>query len=104
MDNNMRHKVQENPQTEIALLMVNSQYKQAWSLLAHAKDATIDLSFMRATCAFKLREHHQALSILNELKRNQVCRKVKIKALLMRSKVFRHMQLYEESQRDAMAA
>ncbi len=59
---------------------------------------------MRATCAFKLREHHQALSILNELKRNQVCRKVKIKALLMRSKVFRHMQLYEESQRDAIAA
>jgi hypothetical protein len=58
MDNNARHKVQENPQTEIALLMVNSQYKQAWSLLAHAKDVTTDLSFMRATCAFKLREHH----------------------------------------------
>lgn len=84
--------------------MLNSHYKQAWSLLAHTSDASSDLILMKASCAFKLREHHKALSLLNELKRNQMCRKIKVKTLILRSKVFRHMQLYEEALRDAMAA
>lgn len=39
--------------------------------------------------------------ILNDLKRNQISRDVKIKALQMRMKAHRKMQKYEESLTDA---
>ena len=51
----------------------------------------------------KLNEQEKAVAILTELKRNQMNRKVKVKALLMRMRALRRLQLYEQSLRDGMA-
>ncbi len=42
--------------------------------------------------------------MLNLLKRNQASKKVKIKALLMRMKVYRRQMKYEDALRDAVVA
>jgi len=84
--------------------MIGSEYRQAWAFLAAVPNPASDVRLLQASCALKLKEHHKALQILNEVKRNQMCKKVKVKALIMRSKVYRRMQLYEEALRDAMAA
>jgi hypothetical protein len=42
-----------------------------------------------ATCAMKMENYHKSISILNEIKRNQLNKTLKFKALLMRMKIYR---------------
>lgn len=77
--------------------MVQCKYKDAWNLLTSVSLPSSDMLFLKATCALKLKKYHVAIQVLNEIKRNQVCRKLKIKAMLMRMKVYRKLQLYDES-------
>lgn len=95
--------------------MVVGDYKKAWALLSSVKNPSADLQFLMATCAMKQHNFHKAIIILNDIKRNQLNQKIKVRSLLMRMKVFnfyyhtiiyqahKKMRKYEESLRDGLA-
>ncbi len=86
------------------MLMIRSDYKHAWKLISEIHLPSHELQFLKATCAMKLNEQEKAIAILTELKRNQMNRKVKVKALLLRMRALRKLQLYDQSLRDGMTA
>jgi pentatricopeptide repeat protein len=59
------------------------------------------MNFLQVSCHIKLKNYHKAIQMLNEMKRNQMNRKIKLKALQLRMQVYRKIQKYDESLRDA---
>ena len=60
-----------------------------------------DELFLKVVCYCKLKEFPKAIQILNGIKRNQLSRKSKIKALLMKTKVYRKLRKYDLALKEA---
>lgn len=84
--------------------MLESRYKDAEEFLNNLPALDSQGLFIKANCLMKQGNYYSSIIVLNEAKRNQLSKKIKIRALLMKMKVHKKLKRYDLAYKDALNA